>query len=153
VLVRSIIGAPDAATDEFIRRLVFVIASGNSDAHLKNWSLLYPDRVSPALSPVYDQVSTVGWSEIMKKLALKLAGVRRFEDITRETFARFAVKAGLEPPRVLTIVDEMLENLEAAWEVVRRTGRWKMLPAQTDALREHWRRTPLLAASPLGRDS
>lgn len=151
VLVRNIIAEPDVAIDEFIRRLVFVVASGNSDAHLKNWSLVYPDRVNPKLSPVYDQVSTVGWSEIMKKLALKLAGARRFEEITRETFARFAVKAGLEPPRVLKVVDETLEKLEAAWEVARRTGLWKMLPAQTAALREHWRLTPLLAGSPFGK--
>ena len=42
----------------YMRRLAFMVLSGNADAHLKNWSLLYPDGVSPRLAPVYDAVST-----------------------------------------------------------------------------------------------
>ncbi len=41
---------------EFVRRIVFVILSGNTDAHLKNWSLIYPDHRAARLSPVYDFV-------------------------------------------------------------------------------------------------
>ena len=37
-------------TYEFVRRLVFSILIGNADMHLKNWSLLYPDRRRPILS-------------------------------------------------------------------------------------------------------
>lgn len=32
------------ATYDFVRRLVFSVLIGNADMHLKNWSLLYPDR-------------------------------------------------------------------------------------------------------------
>src|SRR5690606_13730600 len=152
VLVGRLIAGDDATgIDEFIRRLVFVVASGNSDAHLKNWSLVYPDRVNPKLAPLYDQVATVAWPEIVNDVALKLAGARRFGDIDRVTFARFADKAGLDRNRVLTLVDDTLERLESAWVVARQTGLWKMLPAHTDALHEHWARTPLLADSPLNR--
>jgi serine/threonine-protein kinase HipA len=45
-----------------MRRLAFMVLSGNADAHLKNWSLLYPDGVRPRLAPVYDLVSTVMYS-------------------------------------------------------------------------------------------
>ena len=41
---------------EFIRRVVFNILCGNSDAHLKNWSLIYPDGRTARLAPAYDMV-------------------------------------------------------------------------------------------------
>jgi hypothetical protein len=34
----------EPGTYEFFRRLVFSVLIGNADMHLKNWSLLYPDR-------------------------------------------------------------------------------------------------------------
>ena len=34
---------------EFVRRVGFMVLSGNADAHAKNWSLLYPDRVHARL--------------------------------------------------------------------------------------------------------
>ncbi|WP_244511265.1 HipA domain-containing protein [Vreelandella arcis] len=34
----------DADIAEFIRRLVFCVLTGNGDMHMKNWSLIYPDR-------------------------------------------------------------------------------------------------------------
>lgn len=42
---------------EAIRRFVFNCLVGNADAHWKNWSLVYPDRVEPKLSPAYDLVA------------------------------------------------------------------------------------------------
>src|SRR5260221_419223 len=44
---------------EFVRRLVFSVLIGNADMHLKNWSLLYPNRRTPVLSPGYDFVATL----------------------------------------------------------------------------------------------
>ena len=40
-LAKAIVGP--AALDEVVHRLVFIVACGNNDAHLKNWSLVYPD--------------------------------------------------------------------------------------------------------------
>lgn len=50
------------ALREMARRLAFSVMIGNGDAHLKNWSLIYPDRRVPTLSPVYDLVSTTAYS-------------------------------------------------------------------------------------------
>jgi serine/threonine-protein kinase HipA len=49
---------PDAL-HAFVDRLVFVVLSGNADAHHKNWSLRYLGGHTAALSPAYDQASTV----------------------------------------------------------------------------------------------
>jgi len=150
-LVTTIVGTDgETGADEFIRRLVFIIACGNADAHLKNWSLVYPDRINPRLAPLYDQVATVAWPEVEKTLALKLAGVRNFADLTSDAFARLAIKARLDPTRVTALVDRTLHALETAWRATVAADSWKMRPTHTDALREHWRRTPILANSPFG---
>lgn len=42
---------------EFLGRMVAFILMGNTDAHLKNWALIYEDGIHPALAPLYDPVS------------------------------------------------------------------------------------------------
>lgn len=48
----------DPARDarEFVNRFVVFVLMGNTDAHLKNWAMTYPDGVKPVLAPVYDPV-------------------------------------------------------------------------------------------------
>lgn len=142
-LVQDIVGA--AARDEFIRRLVFMVASGNADAHLKNWSLIYPDHIHPELSPLYDQVCTAAWPELDASLALKLVGVKRFEHIQRSTFERTADALGLEHWYMMNLVDDTLDRLIVAWEHMRTGTQWRMSDDHTTALREHWASVPLLA--------
>lgn len=141
-LVRGFIGEEGA--EELIRRLVFVVATGNNDAHLKNWALLYPDSIQARWSPLYDQVSTVAWEQTDRELSLKLAGVKEFGRIDRSAFERVAMRANLQTARVLELVDGTLERLREAWrEVVPDL----YLPVEhIEALRNHWRRVPLLRA-------
>jgi serine/threonine-protein kinase HipA len=47
---------PIKDVDEFLGRMVAFILMGNTDAHLKNWALIYEDGVRPALAPLYDPV-------------------------------------------------------------------------------------------------
>ncbi|MBK9258349.1 MAG: HipA domain-containing protein [Polyangiaceae bacterium] len=71
-------------------RIVFCVLAGNGDAHLKNWSLIYPDRRNPRLSPAYDLVSTVLYSKLDDCLALDIGQSRRYEDVDAESFNLFA---------------------------------------------------------------
>jgi serine/threonine-protein kinase HipA len=82
--------------DSFIERVVFMVLSGNSDAHLKNWAVTYPDQTSLRLAPCYDLVSTVVYPRLQKRLALKLNGQSdlRFEDVTGEALVTLAVRLG-----------------------------------------------------------
>ena len=43
---------------KLVRRLVVNILIGNGDAHLKNWSVIDQDEVTPRLAPAYDLIST-----------------------------------------------------------------------------------------------
>ncbi len=48
---------------EFILRFVAFILLGNTDAHLKNWALIYPDARHPQLTPLYDPVCVTAFFE------------------------------------------------------------------------------------------
>ena len=81
---------------EFARRVTFNSLIGNGDAHLKNWSLYYPDRVTPALAPVYDVVSTAPYLEPahVEDSGLKFLGSRRFDEVQPQTFQRLQRRLG-----------------------------------------------------------
>ncbi len=101
-------------TYEFIRRLVFSVLIGNGDMHLKNWSLLYPDRRTPVLSPAYDFVATFPYIS-GDKLGLSFGGSRSLDEITIDQVRRFTDTARLPASPVRNIVIETMDRTEAAW--------------------------------------
>ncbi len=83
---------------EYVRRLLFVIASGNGDAHNKNWSFVYPDRRSPRLSPAYDQLCVSAWSDdprLKDALPFEIAGNKAWDRVRLPQVARLLEKAGI----------------------------------------------------------
>lgn len=107
--------APEEDVDEMVRRLVFLVLSGNGDAHVKNWSLIYPDGVHPRLSPAYDLLNTTAFVR-NDDLGLRLGGKKAFEEITVSTFLRFAARAGLDESAVEAAVLSQIEATVTAWE-------------------------------------
>lgn len=141
VLVRNIAG--ETAYDEFIRRLTFVIASGNTDAHLKNWSLIYPDAVNARLSPLYDQVFTLAWEdEIGSELALKFAGFNFIRQVNEETFVRLAQKANADTNQTISLMHETLERISDAWNKIEAKD--SLPKTHLEALKSYWNRSALL---------
>jgi len=97
---------------EFIRRLTFTVLIGNGDMHLKNWSFIYTDGVTPELSPAYDFVSTVPYLP-GDRLALNLSGEKDMNLIGLDHFRKLTRKA--EVPEYLTI-DTVRETVESTFE-------------------------------------
>ena len=89
--------AGEDAIVEFVRRLVFSVVIGNADIHLKNWSLLYPDRGKPVLSPGYDFVALPYIPN--DTLALSFVGSRSLSEITPSQMQRFADMPGFPQAR------------------------------------------------------
>jgi serine/threonine-protein kinase HipA len=104
----------EAGTYEFFRRLVFSVLIGNGDMHLKNWSLLYPDRRTPALSPAYDFVATLPYIP-NDSLALIFGGSRSLSGITADQVRRFADTARLPASPLWRIVTEITDRTVTAW--------------------------------------
>jgi len=136
--------AGESGLDEFIRRLVFVVASGNGDAHLKNWSLIYPDGVNARLSPAYDFVSTIQY-QADDLLALNLARSKRWQDVTRESFLRLARKIGEDETRMADRLEHAREDIMAAWNASR--GDLGYTTQARERISHHLARVPLFSAS------
>lgn len=132
----------EAGTTEFIRRLVFCTLIGNADMHLKNWSLIYPDRRTPALSPAYDLVSTIPYIED-DEAALKFARTKHFSEFTLDELSYLAGKAGLPETLVLNTAKETVARFHEAWQAEKAH-----LPQDkrvTDKIDEHLKKIPIAA--------
>ena len=103
-----------AGAYEFVRRVVFSVLIGNADMHLKNWSILYPDERTPALSPAYDFVATLPYIPD-DTLALSFGGNRSLQAITLDQVRRFVDTAGLPMKPVWDIVRETVDLTKEEW--------------------------------------
>lgn len=108
----------EAGIAEYVRRLVFNGLIGNGDMHLKNWSLIYPDRRKAALAPAYDFVSTIPYIK-GDRMGLNLAGSKEFSSLTNAQFERFAAKARLPTRLVLDTVKNTVQTFAAVWDDAR----------------------------------
>ena len=121
---------------EFVRRLVVNILIGNGDAHLKNWSVIYKDRITPQLAPAYDLVSTIHYVA-NDSLALNLGGEKRFERINEAHFDRLARRMEAPPKFVLDTVKETVAVARKAWPaLIREVG---LSEDMRDRLYNYWR--------------
>lgn len=135
-----------AGYDDFVRRLVFMVASGNTDGHLKNWSLLYPDGINAVLTPLYDQVSVIAWPPTEKhqrlEWALKFAGTKNLYHVDEATFERVARLSGADPRHTQQLVRNTLGQIADAWKGGTIAELYP--PAHAGTLRDFWKRVPLL---------
>lgn len=99
---------------EFVRRLVFSALIGNADMHLKNWSLIYRDGVTPELAPAYDFVSTIAYIPD-ERSALNVAESKRWVDFDAGELSKMAAKAGLPGRLVLATATETVARFRQAW--------------------------------------
>lgn len=114
-IVHAVVGR--SAVEEMLRRMVMLVAMDNGDAHLKNWTLRYPEARVAELSPAYDLVCT-GVYILGDPLALTMDGVRKTREVSRVTFERMIAKADL-PPDLISTVDLMAASATEAWTELR----------------------------------
>ena len=110
-------GRDRASLREMVRRSVFNLLVGNGDAHLKNWSLIYPDRRRARLSPAYDLVCTAVHLPDPGNpvLGLPFLGATRLADVGRGHFAWLRDRLRVGDEDVLDIVDETCERFHGLW--------------------------------------
>jgi len=83
-----------ANVQQMARRLLVNILLGNGDAHLKNWSLIYPDQVTAELAPAYDIVYTQAYIPGESELSLNLAGNKNWYTMKLEHFESWSRSVG-----------------------------------------------------------
>ncbi len=72
---------------KFLDLIIFNFLVGNSDAHGKNFSLLYLGN-KPELAPAYDLLSTAIYPNLDLKMAMKIGGKYRPKDVFLRHFLR-----------------------------------------------------------------
>ncbi|CAM3950528.1 type II toxin-antitoxin system HipA family toxin [Bordetella muralis] len=112
----TVIAAESGLEDiaELIRRITFNVLIGNGDMHLKNWSLIYPDRRHARLSPAYDFVSTIAYIP-GDRSALKFSRTKEFSGYTIDELNHFVAKAALPRKLVLDVVQETIALFTEHW--------------------------------------
>ncbi|MEX5543844.1 HipA domain-containing protein, partial [Pseudomonas poae] len=81
-------GQRDAA--QMAVRLLVNILLANGDAHLKNWSMIYPDGRNAELSPAYDIVVTKAYITDENQYALNMGGRKNWYEVSMEDFKKWA---------------------------------------------------------------
>jgi serine/threonine-protein kinase HipA len=124
---------------EFIRRLVFSVLIGNADMHLKNWSLIYPDRRAARLAPAYDLVSTVPYIAD-NKAALTLGRSKRMDEFSLDELAYLAGKARLPEKFVLDTARETVARFHHLW---RAEGKSRLPKKLIGPIEAHMKTVPI----------
>jgi serine/threonine-protein kinase HipA len=136
--------AGEEALKQYIQRLLFVIASGNGDAHHKNWTLIYPDGVGAHLSPAYDLISTILYMND-EKLALNLAKSKRFQGVGIAPFLRLARRIKVEEGWMRELVSSCREEILAGWQASR--GGFDFVPDAAKRVESHLGTVPLFSGA------
>lgn len=140
--IARVIAAESGEADiaEFIRRLTFNTLVGNADMHLKNWSMIYPDRRHAALAPAYDLVSTVPYIPD-ENAALRFSRTRRFDKFSEDELSHLAARALLPEKLVLDTARKTVALFHQHWQAEKAT-----LPLSADVIRaveDHLKTIPI----------
>jgi len=125
-----------ADAQQFARRLLVNILLANGDAHLKNWSLLYQDQITPRLSPAYDIVTTSVYMNNEREYALNLGQTKDWFSVTEEHFQRWANKSGIPWRAIKPHIDDTMEKARTYWPNALKD--LPMHEIHKDKLKEHW---------------
>lgn len=121
---------------QMARRLLANILLANGDAHLKNWSLIYPDAVNPKLAPAYDIVSTLPYVPGETGIALNLGKQKKWYSMSMETFQTWSKRIDVPWPAVKVHLLDALTAARDLWPELLED-----LPMQElhkKVLRSHW---------------
>jgi serine/threonine-protein kinase HipA len=128
----------------FVRALLTDFLLGNSDAHGKNFSLLYDPATGVRLAPLYDVVSTAVYDGLTPRLAMAIGGEDDPSQVDLLSWERLGAESGLGgalPGFVRRWSGEVLAAMEACLRDAEQEG-WShpILEAVADVCRERARR-------------
>ncbi|MPM92602.1 hypothetical protein SDC9_139737 [bioreactor metagenome] len=114
---------PVQDTREFLARTVAAILMGNTDAHLKNWALIYPDGRQPCLAPVYDCVCVAAFFEgsLPQQYAVNKAIDVTMRQLGWDDMQDLIKSAGLlRPQRHIALLKDVVAQAQSVWPQLLR---------------------------------
>lgn len=99
---------------EAVARITVNILLGNTDAHLKNWSLIYRDGITPELSPAYDIVAFAVYDN-SNQMALRFRGTKDASIIGMKRFVKAGALCGFGELETHKHVLRTIEKAADTW--------------------------------------
>jgi serine/threonine-protein kinase HipA len=121
---------------QFARRLLVNILLANGDAHLKNWSLIYADQVTPRLSLGYDIVTTSVYIDGERQYALNLGKTKEWFTVSLQHFQYWAERSGVPWRAIKPHLDDVMDRARTLWPQNLKT--LPMNDIHKEQLRMHW---------------
>lgn len=130
-------GEPLENAQQFARRLLVNILLANGDAHLKNWSLLYTDQVTPKLSPAYDILMTSVYIEGERDFALNLGKTKDWYQVSYMNFQIWSEKSGIPWRAIKPQLADVMDKARSLWPLALKN--LPMNESHKTDLIKHWR--------------
>ena len=129
-LIRSTCENPQEDLQELVKRILFCYVIGNSDAHLKNFSLLYNQKwTARRLAPLYD-VTCIPLTGYSTAMPFDFGEHRKLEEITAEDITLLAVDMDIP----LDIFDKQIEAILPAFEAPHNADLNKVTGSMADKI-------------------
>ncbi len=126
-----------ADAQQFVRRLLVNILLSNGDAHIKNWSLLYFDQVTPRLSPAYDIVTTSVYIHNERHYALNLGKNKEWYKASYANFEAWAEQSKIPWRAIKPHLEDTMEKARSLWP--QEIKNLPMNEAHKKYLDNHWK--------------
>ena len=96
-------------------RVVFNCLIGNTDAHIKNFSIIYDaDLHGRRLAPAYDIISTTVYDSSTREMAFRIGDQRNIDSLTEDSFRLAAREAGIGGDFAITRFEELRDSFRPA---------------------------------------
>lgn len=125
-----------ANVQQFARRLLVNLLLANGDAHLKNWTVHYPDQQTPELAPAYDILTTRAYIADEQEAALNLGGSKQWYEMGMEHFEAWSKQVGVPWRAVRPHLEDVLDRARTLWP--QALDESPMVPEHKRMLTQHW---------------
>jgi serine/threonine-protein kinase HipA len=126
-LLRTLRGSYMARdVNDFVHAVLVNFLLGNSDAHGKNFALLYEPGTGVRLAPLYDVVSTAVYPELTDQMAMSIGGVSDPRGVGMEAWVRLAEECELSrgiAPVIRRRTEAVMKSAEALRKQITFDGR------------------------------
>lgn len=120
--LRAMSAAPASDVNSFLRAVASNYLLGNSDAHGKNFSLLYDSQAGPRLAPLYDLVSTAVY-DVTTRMAMLIGGEEEPAAVDEGAWLRLAEECGVNGRLLVREVRDLGRRVPACLDAVGATAR------------------------------
>ena len=102
---------PAVAINQFIQLIIFNYLIGNNDAHGKNFSIMHYDSGEIKFSPAYDILCSQVYPELSNKMAMKIGGHYKHDEILLRHFEKLANENDISFTQLKKVIKNQCETL------------------------------------------